>query len=62
MSKKSHKALEDDEWMSRLRWFASTGVWPSEAGNRPAPRQKKWFDLFHKVCADKNSLKMLKHM
>ncbi|XP_058609831.1 nematocyst expressed protein 3-like isoform X2 [Onychostoma macrolepis] len=49
MSKKSHKALGDDEWMSRLRRFASTGVWPSEAGNRPAPRQKKWFDLFHKI-------------
>lgn len=57
MSKKSHKALGDDEWMSRLRRFASTGVWPSEAGNRPAPRQKKWFDLFHKVCVDRNSLK-----
>ncbi|XDV52295.1 hypothetical protein PO909_021038 [Leuciscus waleckii] len=35
--------------MSRLRRFASTGVWPSEAGNRPGPRQKKWFDLFQGI-------------
>ncbi|XP_057184274.1 ras-associated and pleckstrin homology domains-containing protein 1-like [Triplophysa rosa] len=49
MSKKSHKAFGDDEWMSRLRRFASTGVWPSEAGNRPAPRQKKWFELFQRI-------------
>ncbi|XP_067281054.1 uncharacterized protein [Pseudorasbora parva] len=49
MSKKSHKAMGDEEWMSRLRRFANTGVWPSEAGNRPAPRQKKWFDLFQRI-------------
>ncbi|KAI7789647.1 hypothetical protein IRJ41_006644, partial [Triplophysa rosa] len=48
MSKKSHKAFGDDEWMFSLRRFASTGVWPSEAGNRPAPRQKKWFELFQR--------------
>ncbi|KAJ8381109.1 hypothetical protein SKAU_G00018870 [Synaphobranchus kaupii] len=30
-----------EEWMSRLRTFAALGVWPSEAGNRPAPCQKK---------------------
>ncbi|XP_053091155.1 uncharacterized protein LOC113534513 isoform X1 [Pangasianodon hypophthalmus] len=46
---KSHKAMGDQEWMSRLRQFASTGVWPSEAGNRPAPRQKKWYDLFQRI-------------
>ncbi|MCI4379004.1 hypothetical protein PGIGA_G00222790 [Pangasianodon gigas] len=45
---KSHKAMGDQEWMSRLRRFASTGVWPSKAGNRPAPRQKKWYDLFQR--------------
>ncbi|KAJ8351896.1 hypothetical protein SKAU_G00233720 [Synaphobranchus kaupii] len=33
--------MGDEEWMSRLRMFAALGVWPSEAGNRPAPRQKK---------------------
>ncbi|XP_057184272.1 putative uncharacterized protein DDB_G0290521 [Triplophysa rosa] len=49
MSKKSHKAFGDDEWMFSLRRFASTGVWPSEAGNRPAPRQKKWFELFQRI-------------
>jgi len=54
MSKpKSHKGLGDEEWMSRLRRFANTGVWPSEAGNRPAPRQKKWYELFQRVCTGK---------
>ncbi|KAJ8349331.1 hypothetical protein SKAU_G00244610 [Synaphobranchus kaupii] len=38
---KKHRAMGDEEWMSRLRTFAALGVWPSEAGNRPAPRQKK---------------------
>ncbi|KAJ8346414.1 hypothetical protein SKAU_G00278150 [Synaphobranchus kaupii] len=38
---KKHRAIGDEEWMSRLRTFAALGVWPSEAGNRPAPRQKK---------------------
>ncbi|KAJ8379334.1 hypothetical protein SKAU_G00001120 [Synaphobranchus kaupii] len=33
--------MGDEEWMSRLCMFAALGVWPSEAGNRPAPRQKK---------------------
>ncbi|KAJ8375622.1 hypothetical protein SKAU_G00062020 [Synaphobranchus kaupii] len=33
--------MGNEEWMSRLRTFAALGVWPSEAGNRPAPRQKK---------------------
>ncbi|KAJ8375066.1 hypothetical protein SKAU_G00056460 [Synaphobranchus kaupii] len=28
--------------------FATTGVWPSEAGNRPAPRQKRWHDLYQR--------------
>ncbi|KAJ8341956.1 hypothetical protein SKAU_G00342470 [Synaphobranchus kaupii] len=38
---KKHKAMGDGEWMARLKKFATTGVWPSEAGNRPAPRQKR---------------------
>jgi len=41
--------MGDGEWMARLRAFASSGVWPSDAGNRPAPRQKKWHDLYQKV-------------
>ncbi|XP_047233783.1 uncharacterized protein LOC124875588 isoform X4 [Girardinichthys multiradiatus] len=45
---KSHTALGDEEWMARLRAFASDGVWPSNAGNRPAPRQKKWHALYQK--------------
>lgn len=47
--KKSHKAMSDAEWISRLKKFASTGVWPSNEGNRPAPRQKKWHDIYQKV-------------
>ncbi|KAJ8356344.1 hypothetical protein SKAU_G00191380 [Synaphobranchus kaupii] len=39
--------MGNEEWMSRLRTFAALGVWPSEAGNRPAPRQNKWYDLKH---------------
>ncbi|KAK7907602.1 hypothetical protein WMY93_016214 [Mugilogobius chulae] len=46
---KSHKAMDDGEWMSRLRSFATTGVWPAGEGNRPAPRQKKWHDLYQKI-------------
>ncbi|KAJ8333560.1 hypothetical protein SKAU_G00415680 [Synaphobranchus kaupii] len=38
---KKHRAMGDEEWMSHLRTFAALGVWPSEAGNRPAPREKK---------------------
>lgn len=49
---KKHRAMGDDEWMSRLRRFAASGVWASEAGNRPAPRQKKWHDLYLKVNLD----------
>ncbi|CAB1460700.1 unnamed protein product [Pleuronectes platessa] len=41
--------MDDEEWMSRLRRFAAVGVWPADAGNRPAPRQKKWHDLFLKI-------------
>lgn len=48
-SKKKHRAIGDYEWMSRMRRFASAGVWPSEEGNRPAPRQKKWHDLYQRV-------------
>ncbi|CAL8240431.1 unnamed protein product [Merluccius merluccius] len=36
--------------MSRLKTFATSGVRPADAGNRPAPRQKKWFDLFNKLA------------
>ncbi|XP_038553192.1 uncharacterized protein LOC119886486 [Micropterus salmoides] len=45
---KSHKAMGDGEWMSRLRAFATTGLWPS-GGNKPAPRQRKWYDLYQKI-------------
>ncbi|XP_018967340.2 uncharacterized protein LOC109098184 isoform X3 [Cyprinus carpio] len=46
---KSHKAMRDEAWMSRLQLFASSGNWPSDAGNRPAPRQRKWYDLFQQI-------------
>ncbi|KAL1246952.1 hypothetical protein QQF64_034539 [Cirrhinus molitorella] len=41
--------MGDEEWMSRLQKFAAVGVWPSEAGNRPSPRQRKWHDLYLKI-------------
>ncbi|XP_034005948.1 uncharacterized protein LOC117498012 [Trematomus bernacchii] len=41
--------MSDSEWMSRLRKFASTGAWPAGEGNRPAPRQKKWFELYQRI-------------
>ncbi|XP_057184794.1 uncharacterized protein LOC130551257 [Triplophysa rosa] len=47
-TKRSHKAMSDAEWVSRLRKFASTGVWPSD-GNRPAPRQKKWHEIYQRI-------------
>ncbi|KAJ8393321.1 hypothetical protein AAFF_G00062220 [Aldrovandia affinis] len=43
--------MGDDEWMSRLRKFAASGVWPTEAGNRPALRQKRWYDLYWKPAS-----------
>ncbi|MEQ2158488.1 hypothetical protein GOODEAATRI_012846 [Goodea atripinnis] len=46
---KSHKGMGDEEWMARLKAFARDGVWPSNAGNRPAPRQKKWHALYQKI-------------
>ncbi|XP_028441948.1 uncharacterized protein LOC114560633 isoform X2 [Perca flavescens] len=46
---KKHRAMGDNEWLSRLRRFATTGVWPSDARNRPAPRQKRWHDLYLKL-------------
>ncbi|XP_060927146.1 uncharacterized protein LOC133001557 [Limanda limanda] len=46
---KKHRAMDDEEWMSRLCRFAGEGVWPAEAGNRPAPRQKEWHALFLKI-------------
>ncbi|XP_076869509.1 uncharacterized protein LOC143519694 isoform X3 [Brachyhypopomus gauderio] len=48
-SKKSHKAMADTDWLARLQAFANTGVWPSSEGNRPAPRQKKWHELYNKI-------------
>ncbi|XP_045920358.1 selenoprotein V-like isoform X2 [Micropterus dolomieu] len=45
---KSHKAMGDGEWMARLRAFVNTGLWPS-GGNKPAPRQRKWYDLYQKI-------------
>ncbi len=50
---KKHRAMGDEEWMSRLRMFAAVGVWPSEAGNRPAPCQRKWHAMYLKVNLDK---------
>ncbi|KAK2840904.1 hypothetical protein Q7C36_012483 [Tachysurus vachellii] len=43
-----------------MRRFASTGVWPSEAGNRPAPRQK-WNDFFQRIskCPTQSSRQTL---
>ncbi|XP_027138765.1 protein piccolo-like [Larimichthys crocea] len=46
---KPHRAKGENEWISRLRRFAASGVWPSETGNRPAPLQKKWHDLYLKI-------------
>ncbi|XP_061077259.1 uncharacterized protein LOC133111127 [Conger conger] len=46
---KSHKAMGDGEWLARLQRFASSGVWPSGEGNRPAPRQKRWHKLYQKI-------------
>ncbi|CAL8329146.1 unnamed protein product [Merluccius merluccius] len=36
--------MGDDEWLR----LAASGLRPADAGNRPAPRHKKWFDLFNK--------------
>ena len=44
---KKHKAMADSDW----RKFASTGAWPAGEGNRPAPRQKKWSELYQRVSA-----------
>ncbi|KAJ8408172.1 hypothetical protein AAFF_G00264000 [Aldrovandia affinis] len=41
--------MGDDEWMSRLGRFAASGVWPTEVGNRPAPRQKSCYGLYQKL-------------
>ncbi|CAL8329097.1 unnamed protein product [Merluccius merluccius] len=38
-----------EEWLCRLK--ASSGTWPSGAGNRPSPRQAKWFHLYQKSCS-----------
>lgn len=47
--------MGDGEWMARRREFASFGVRPSGGGNRPAPRQRKWHDLYQKVKYSKTS-------
>ena len=48
-SKKEHKAMGSDMWMSRLRTFAATRVLPSDAGNRPSSKQPKWHSLYTKA-------------
>ena len=40
-SSKSHKAMADSEWMSPLRKFPSTGVWPTGEGNRQSSQEKE---------------------
>lgn len=49
MSKKTHKSMTDAAWLARMKTFAESGVWPQHLGNRPAPRQKKWHDMYKKV-------------
>ncbi|KAK0140296.1 hypothetical protein N1851_022771 [Merluccius polli] len=49
MSSKKHRAMGAEEWVCRLKAFASSGTWPSSAGNRPSPRQAKWFHLYQKI-------------
>ncbi|KAK0135333.1 hypothetical protein N1851_028826 [Merluccius polli] len=49
MSSKKHRAMGAEEWVCRLKAFASSGTWPSSAGNRPSPRQAKWFNLYQKI-------------
>ena len=46
---KKHKPMGDDEWRARMKAFAETGVWPSQLGNKPSVKQKKWHDLYEKV-------------
>ncbi|MED6269093.1 hypothetical protein CHARACLAT_029606 [Characodon lateralis] len=41
--------MPDTVWMARLRSFAATGSWPADEGNRPAPRQKKWYELYQRI-------------
>jgi hypothetical protein len=40
--------MPDEEWSKRLQQYAATGCWTG--GNKPAPRQKKWYQLYKKVC------------
>jgi hypothetical protein len=50
---KSHKARPDSEWYAKLRIYAESGEWPRQfqgkVANRPAPRQKKFYDIYEKV-------------
>ncbi|CAL8340487.1 unnamed protein product [Boreogadus saida] len=48
MSTKKHRAMGSEEWVSRLKAFASSGTWPSRAGNRPSPKQAKWPNHYQK--------------
>ncbi|CAL8406582.1 unnamed protein product [Arctogadus glacialis] len=50
MSTKKHRAMGSEEWVSRLKAFASSGTCPSRAGNRarPSPKQAKWHNLYQK--------------
>ncbi|XP_059892305.1 uncharacterized protein LOC132446172 [Gadus macrocephalus] len=41
--------MGSEEWVSRLKAFASSGTWPSSAGNRPSPKQAKWHNLYQKI-------------
>ncbi|CAL8347465.1 unnamed protein product [Arctogadus glacialis] len=49
MSTKKHRAMGSEEWVSRLKAFASSGTCPSRAGNRPSPKQAKWLNLYQKI-------------
>ncbi|KAL2077905.1 hypothetical protein ACEWY4_025590 [Coilia grayii] len=48
--------MPDTVWMARLRKFASTGTWPVDEGNKPAPRQKKWYELYQKPVSRASQL------
>ncbi|KAL2092076.1 hypothetical protein ACEWY4_011874 [Coilia grayii] len=48
--------MPDTVWMARLRKFASTGTWPVDEGNKPAPRRKKWYELYQKPVSRASQL------
>ncbi|KAG5268067.1 hypothetical protein AALO_G00207880 [Alosa alosa] len=43
MKKKRHRAMGDEVW------YANSGTWPSELGNRPGTKVKTWHDLYKKI-------------